>query len=137
MNDSRSRRRGADDTLAMLEQSDAFIARHIGTTPDDQAAMLEALGSASRAALMDAIVPAVIRRRTPLALPAAMSEAAALARLKAIAAKNKVLKSFIGQGYYGTHTPGVILRNVLESPAWYTAYTPYQPEISQGRLKRS
>ncbi len=119
----------------MLEQSDAFIARHIGTTPDDQAAMLEALGSTSRAALMDAIVPAAIRRRTPLALPAAMSEAAALARLNAMAAKNKVLRSFIGQGYYGTHTPGVILRNVLESPAWYTAYTPYQPEISQGRLE--
>ena len=89
MNDSRSRRRGADDTLAMLEQSDAFIARHIGTTPDDQAAMLEALGSASRAALMDAIVPAAIRRRTPLALPAAMSEAAALARLKATTARTR------------------------------------------------
>jgi glycine dehydrogenase len=91
MNDSRSLRRGADDSLAMLEQSDAFIARHIGTTPDDQAAMLDALGSTSRTALMDAIVPAAIRRRTPLALPAAMSEAAALARLKTMAAKNKVL----------------------------------------------
>ncbi len=97
--------------------------------------MLAALGYPSRAALMDAIVPAAIRRRAPLALPAAMTEAAALARLKTMAAKNKVLKSFIGQGYYGTHTPGVILRNVLENPAWYTAYTPYQPEISQGRLE--
>ena len=84
---------------------------------------------------MDAIVPAAIRRKTPLALPPALTEAEALARIRAIAAKNKVLKSFIGQGYYGTHTPGVILRNVLENPAWYTAYTPYQPEISQGRLE--
>ena len=97
--------------------------------------MLAALGYPSRAALIDAIVPAAIRRSAPLALPGAMTEAAALARLKAIAAKNRVLKSFIGQGYYGTHTPGVILRNVLENPAWYTAYTPYQPEISQGRLE--
>jgi glycine dehydrogenase len=134
MSDSRSWR-GATETLAALEQADAFIARHIGTTPDDQSAMLEALGYPSRAALMDAIVPESIRRRTPLGLPAAKSEAAALARLQTMAAKNKVLKSFIGQGYYGTHTPGVILRNVLENPAWYTAYTPYQPEISQGRLE--
>jgi glycine dehydrogenase len=118
-----------------LEDSAAFVARHIGTTPEDQAAMLRTLGFDSRAALMDAIVPAAIRRKTPLALAAAMTEAEALSRIKAIAARNKVLKSFIGQGYYGTHTPGVILRNVLENPAWYTAYTPYQPEISQGRLE--
>ena len=135
MNDSRSHRGHAAGTLDSLEQTDAFIARHIGTSPDDQAAMVAALGYASRAALIDAIVPAAIRSRAPLALPAAMTEAAALARLKTMAAKNKVLRSFIGQGYYGTHTPGVILRNVLESPAWYTAYTPYQPEISQGRLE--
>jgi glycine dehydrogenase len=122
-------------TLPALEQTDAFIARHIGTAPADQAAMLEVLGYPSRAALIDAVVPAAIRRKTPLALPGATTEAEALARIKAIAAKNKVLKSFIGQGYYGTHTPGVILRNVLENPAWYTAYTPYQPEISQGRLE--
>jgi glycine dehydrogenase len=125
----------ADDPLTTLECGDAFIARHIGTTPADQAAMLAALGHPTRAALMDAIVPAAIRRAKPLALPAAMSEAAALARLKSIAARNRVLQSFIGQGYYGTLTPGVILRNVLENPAWYTAYTPYQPEISQGRLE--
>jgi len=117
------------------EGSAAFVARHIGTTPDDQAAMLRALGHESRASLMDAIVPAAIRRKAPLALAEALTEAEALARIRAIAAKNKVLKSFIGQGYYGTHTPGVILRNVLENPAWYTAYTPYQPEISQGRLE--
>ena len=118
-----------------IDATDAFVARHVGTTPHDQAAMLATLGCASRAALIDAIVPAGIRSKEPLALAPAMSEADALARLKAMVAKNQVLKSFIGQGYYGTHTPGVILRNVLESPAWYTAYTPYQPEISQGRLE--
>jgi glycine dehydrogenase len=133
MNPSRSH--GAIDALATLEPTDAFIARHIGTTPEDQAAMLEDLLYPTRQALMDAIVPAAIRRRAPLALPPATSEADALARLRQLAAKNKVMKSFIGQGYYGTHTPGVILRNVLENPAWYTAYTPYQPEISQGRLE--
>ena len=121
--------------MSVLEQSAAFVARHIGTAPDDQAAMLEILGYRSRAALIDAIVPAAIRTKAPLALPPALSEQAALARIRSIAAKNKVMKSFIGQGYYGTHTPGVILRNVLENPAWYTAYTPYQPEISQGRLE--
>ena len=121
--------------LVALEQSDAFVARHIGTSPEDQAAMLATLGYPTRAALMDAIIPDPIRCATPLALPPPIAEATALARLKVIAAKNKVLKSFIGQGYYGTHTPGVIVRNVLENPAWYTAYTPYQPEISQGRLE--
>jgi glycine dehydrogenase len=135
MNDFRSAGAAGAETLAALEQTDAFVARHIGTSPDDQAAMLAVLGYPSRAALMDAIVPAAIRRGAPLALPAATTEASALTRLKAVAAKNRVLKSFIGQGYYGTHTPGVILRNVLENPAWYTAYTPYQPEISQGRLE--
>ncbi len=125
----------APRTLSALEAHDAFAARHIGTSPADQAAMLEALGMPSRTALMDAIVPPAIRRRTPLALRAALSESAALARLGALAARNRVLKSCIGQGYYGTHTPGVILRNVFENPAWYTAYTPYQPEISQGRLE--
>jgi glycine dehydrogenase len=122
-------------SLEALEGHDDFIARHIGTDAADQAAMLEVLGYATRAALMDAIVPGNIRRRLPLSLPAAQSEPEALARVRALAAQNKVCKSFIGQGYYGTHTPGVILRNVLENPAWYTAYTPYQPEISQGRLE--
>ena len=135
MNDFRSAGAAGAETLAALEQTDAFVARHIGTSPDDQAAMLAVLGYPSRAALMDAIVPAAIRRGAPLALPAATTEASALTRLKAVAAKNRVLKSFIGQGYYGTHTPGVILRKILENPAWYTAYTPYQPEISQGRLE--
>ena len=123
------------EALSTLESHDAFVGRHIGTTDDDQAAMLRVLGFDSRSALIDALVPPAIRERAALALPAPMSEAEALARLKLIAAKNRVVKSFIGQGYYGTHTPPVIQRNVLENPAWYTAYTPYQPEISQGRLE--
>jgi len=121
--------------LRSLEAHDDFIARHIGTSPAAQEAMLEDIGFASRAALIDAVVPVAIRSHDPLPLPSPLGEAEALARLRRIAAKNRVLKSFIGQGYYGTHTPGVIQRNVLESPAWYTAYTPYQPEISQGRLE--
>ncbi len=123
------------ETLAALEQHDAFVGRHIGTTPAEQAAMLSTLGFGSRREMIDAIVPPGIRVEAPLALPGPVDEAAALARLKSIAAHNRVLKSFIGQGYYGTFTPGVILRNILENPAWYTAYTPYQPEISQGRLE--
>ncbi|HEY7905228.1 MAG TPA: aminomethyl-transferring glycine dehydrogenase [Casimicrobiaceae bacterium] len=126
---------GATASLSSLEAHDAFVARHIGTSPAEQRAMLDVLGMPSRAALMDAIVPESIRRRTPMALRPALSEAEALVKLKVLAARNRVLKSCIGQGYYGTHTPGVILRNVLENPAWYTAYTPYQPEISQGRLE--
>ena len=121
--------------LAAFEDHAEFAARHIGTTPADQAAMLAVLGYPSRAALIDAIVPAGIRERAPLPLPGPVAESEALARLKSIAAENRVLTSYIGQGYYGTHTPGVILRNILENPAWYTAYTPYQPEISQGRLE--
>ena len=97
--------------------------------------MLAAIGVASRSALIDAVVPRAIARAKPMALPAAIGEAEALSELKGIAAQNRVLKSFIGQGYHGTHTPTVILRNVLENPAWYTAYTPYQAEISQGRLE--
>jgi glycine dehydrogenase len=121
--------------LAELEQHRGFVERHVGTSAGEQAQMLEALGYASRAALIDAVVPPTIRLRAPLALPPAKGEQDALDALKTIARKNRVLKSFIGQGYYGTLTPGVILRNVLENPAWYTAYTPYQPEISQGRLE--
>ena len=125
----------APTSLAALEDRTAFVARHIGTTQEDQAAMLAVLGYASRAALIDAVVPATIRERAPMPLAAALPEAEALAKLKALAADNRVLKSCIGLGYYGTHTPGVILRNILENPAWYTAYTPYQPEIAQGRLE--
>ncbi len=121
--------------LDELENSSEFIARHIGITPADEARMLAAIGEPTRRALIDSIVPRSIARTRPMQLPPPATEAAALAELKAMAAKNRVCKSFIGQGYYGTHTPGVILRNVLENPAWYTAYTPYQAEISQGRME--
>ena len=97
--------------------------------------MLAELGYASLDELTGAVVPPNIADNTPMDLLAGISEEEALAELKQIASKNRVLKSFIGQGYYGTHTPKVIHRNVLENPAWYTAYTPYQPEISQGRLE--
>ena len=121
--------------LVELENTSEFIARHIGIDDAAEAHMLSVLGAASRRALMDAIIPPSIARSSAMAIPAPVTEAEALAQLKVIASKNKVLKSFIGQGYYGTHTPGVILRNILENPAWYTAYTPYQAEISQGRME--
>ncbi|SFF74233.1 glycine dehydrogenase [Duganella sp. CF458] len=125
-------------SLTQLEARDAFIARHIGPEAAEQQQMLDVLGYASRAALIDAIVPPGIRNKSALPLGQffqPLPENEALAKLKGIAAKNKVLKSLIGQGYYNAHTPGVVLRNIFENPAWYTAYTPYQPEISQGRLE--
>jgi glycine dehydrogenase len=125
-------------SLTQLEARDGFIPRHIGPSASEQAAMLSVLGYDSRAALIDAVVPANIRRKDKLDLGQffdPLPESAALAKLKGIAAQNKVMKSVIGQGYYGTTTPPVILRNIFENPAWYTAYTPYQPEISQGRLE--
>ncbi|GGX88898.1 aminomethyl-transferring glycine dehydrogenase [Massilia dura] len=125
-------------SLTTLEARDAFIARHIGPDATEQQQMLDTLGYATRAALIDAIVPENIRNRSTLPLgqfAEPLPEQAALAKLKAIAGQNKVVKSLIGQGYYGTFTPGVVLRNIFENPAWYTAYTPYQPEISQGRLE--
>ena len=122
-------------SLAELENRSEFVARHIGLSEADEQRMLAAIGEPSRAALIDSIVPRSIARKSKMAIPDAVTEAAALAELKAMAGKNQVLKSFIGQGYYGTHTPGVILRNILENPAWYTAYTPYQAEISQGRME--
>ena len=121
--------------LAELENATEFAARHIGPYVDDEAHMLSLIGAASRRALIEAIVPRAIARSQPMALPAPLSEAQALAEMKQLASQNQVLKSFIGQGYHGTHTPGVILRNILENPAWYTAYTPYQAEISQGRME--
>jgi glycine dehydrogenase len=121
--------------LGELENASEFIARHIGIDAADEAVMLKTVAAASRAALIEEVVPASIVRSQPMAIPAPISEAAALAELKAMADKNKVFKSYIGQGYYGTHIPGVILRNILENPAWYTAYTPYQAEISQGRME--
>jgi glycine dehydrogenase len=113
----------------------AFALRHIGPSAADQTAMLATLGVASLDELMAQTVPAGIRQGAPLALPAARSEAAVIARLRELAAQNVVATSMIGLGYSDTITPAPILRNILENPAWYTAYTPYQPEISQGRLE--
>ncbi|MBP0629784.1 MULTISPECIES: aminomethyl-transferring glycine dehydrogenase [unclassified Cupriavidus] len=129
---------GNRPTLAELEARDAFAARHIGPDTPEQQHMLQVLGYDSRAALIDAVIPAAIRRRDGMPMgefTEPLSEEAALARLRSLASKNRVLKSFIGQGYYNTVTPAVVLRNIFENPAWYTAYTPYQPEISQGRLE--
>jgi glycine cleavage system pyridoxal-binding protein P len=122
-------------TLNELEAHDEFHARHMGPNGEEKAAMLRLIGQASLEELTDAIVPASIKLKSGLALPVAVSEEQALDKIRAIAQQNQVYKSFIGQGYYGTHTPKVILRNILENPAWYTAYTPYQAEISQGRLE--
>ena len=108
--------------------------RHIGPSPDEMAQMLGAVGVADLATLMDQTVPAAIRQAVPLAW-APLSEHDLLARMRAVGARNKVMISLIGQGYYGTVTPPAIQRNILENPAWYTAYTPYQPEIAQGRLE--
>ncbi|MES2978507.1 MAG: aminomethyl-transferring glycine dehydrogenase [Pseudomonadota bacterium] len=121
--------------LGELENPSEFVARHIGISQADEGHMLSVIGSASRRALIEGIVPRSIARSTHMAIPAAITEASALAELRAIASKNQVFRSFIGQGYYDTYTPGVILRNILENPAWYTAYTPYQAEISQGRME--
>jgi glycine dehydrogenase len=115
--------------------SDTFQSRHIGPRAADLSAMLEAVGASSVDALIDEIVPSDIRLKAPLALPAAEPEAAYLGRLRQIAARNQVWRSYIGMGYYDTITPAVILRNVFENPGWYTPYTPYQAEIAQGRLE--
>jgi len=125
----------ASPSLRDLEHHEAFIERHIGPNDAEIAHMLSAIGYDSLEAMTDAIVPGQIKSAAPLALPPAMTEVEALAKIRAIADKNRVFRSFIGQGYYGTHTPNVILRNILENPAWYTAYTPYQAEISQGRME--
>ncbi|TMM31669.1 MAG: aminomethyl-transferring glycine dehydrogenase [Actinobacteria bacterium] len=117
----------------MTEHS--FAARHIGPSPDDVAAMLKTVGHGTVEELMAAAIPDAIRWAGALDLPPAATEAEALTELRALAARNRPLVSMIGLGYHGTHTPAVIRRNVLENPAWYTAYTPYQPEISQGRLE--
>ncbi len=122
-------------SLLDLEQRDAFVARHIGPNASEIAAMLAVVGAASLDQLIDQTVPAAIRLAAPLALPEAQPEHEALATLKTIAAKNVVKKSLIGMGYHDTLMPAVIQRNVLENPGWYTAYTPYQAEIAQGRLE--
>ncbi len=122
-------------TFADLQNASEFIARHIGPCADDQQAMLGTLGCNSLEELTQQVVPAAIAMQEDLSIVDGCTEAQALAELADIASRNKVFKTFIGQGYYGTITPNVIQRNILENPAWYTAYTPYQPEISQGRLE--
>jgi glycine dehydrogenase len=122
-------------SLTELADGSEFHARHIGPNEADLALMLKVVGAATLDDLIGKIVPKQILKQGLLALNEPRTEQDVLADLKRIAAKNKVFKSFIGQGYYGNYTPGVILRNILENPAWYTAYTPYQPEISQGRLE--
>jgi glycine dehydrogenase len=118
-----------------VTETGSFAARHIGPDAQETAAMLAEIGFTSLEEMTAATVPASIRSPQPLNLPAPLSEAEMLAELRGIAAQNTVVKSFIGQGYHGTITPPVILRNILENPGWYTAYTPYQAEISQGRLE--
>ncbi len=122
-------------SLNELQQHDDFIRRHLGPREDEIQAMLQELGLESLDDLIEQTVPHKIQIEKPLAVDSSMSEAETLAYLKSLADKNTVAKSFIGMGYYDTVTPTVILRNVLENPGWYTAYTPYQPEIAQGRLE--
>ena len=112
-----------------------FIERHVGPRPEDVEEMLKVIGVKSVDELIEQTVPESIRLKEPLDLPAPLSEDEFLARIHAVAAKNKLYRSFIGQGYYDTIAPAVIIRNVLENPAWYTSYTPYQAEVSQGRLE--
>ena len=122
-------------TLADLQNSAEFIARHIGPSADDQQQMLSTLGCSNLGELTAQVVPEAIAMADKLAIDDSCTEAQALAELRTLASQNKVFRSFIGQGYYNCITPNVIQRNILENPAWYTAYTPYQPEISQGRLE--
>lgn len=122
-------------SLAQLQQPDAFLQRHLGPDEAEQRAMLASLGLTSRDQLIEQTVPPAIRLNRALALPAALDEQGALAKLRGYAERNELWTSLIGMGYHGTVTPPVILRNVLENPGWYTAYTPYQPEIAQGRLE--
>lgn len=122
-------------SLSSLAYHDEFIQRHIGPDAQQTAAMLATLGVSSIKELIDKTVPESIRLQGELALGESMTESEALAQLKSIASKNRIFKSYIGMGYHDTHVPHVVLRNVLENPGWYTAYTPYQPEIAQGRLE--
>ncbi len=121
--------------LTALEARDAFVARHVAPSEGEIAGMLAVLGVATLGELANRTVPGAIRTQQAMDLPPAIDEAGAIAELRELAGRNVLKKSLIGQGYYGTHTPPVILRNVLENPGWYTAYTPYQAEIAQGRLE--
>ncbi len=121
--------------VSLSQHPDSFAHRHIGPRPEEWDAMAQACGHASLDALVGTAVPALIRRNDSMSLPQPLGETAALGRLRSIAAKNQVYKSYIGQGYHDTITPAVIQRNIFENPGWYTQYTPYQAEISQGRLE--
>ena len=123
------------EQLAALEAADQFVSRHIGPSDADIASMLRTIGRATLDEVTAAAVPESIRSNQALNLPLALDEAAVIAELRGLAARNVLKKSLIGMGYHGTVTPPVILRNVLENPGWYTAYTPYQAEIAQGRLE--
>ncbi|MBX2858415.1 MAG: aminomethyl-transferring glycine dehydrogenase [Cellvibrionaceae bacterium] len=135
MNAHLGKQNQVDWRLAERENHEDFVPRHIGPRPEDCDKMLSELGLDSLDALMAKVLPKAIVQRQPLALDAGCSERQALDCLRALADKNQVFRSYIGQGYYPCETPRVIQRNILENPAWYTAYTPYQPEISQGRLE--
>ena len=116
-------------------QADSFASRHIGPRQSDLPRMLQTVGAESLDALLDEAIPSGIRQQHPLAFGAALSESELLDKMRSVASRNTIVTSMIGQGYYGTILPPVIQRNILENPAWYTAYTPYQAEISQGRLE--
>ena len=118
-----------------LDHPDRFVTRHTGPRAADIPEMLDVLGYATLAALIDDVVPGNIRLRKPLNIPAARGEREVLAALREMAGQNAVFRSYIGMGYADCITPAVIQRNILENPGWYTAYTPYQPEIAQGRLE--
>jgi glycine dehydrogenase len=120
---------------ASLTPADRFVTRHIGPRPDETRDMLATLGYDTLDAFIDAVVPEDIRLRRPLALPPGRTEREVLQALRGLAAQNQLYRSYIGMGYYHTFTPQVIQRNIVENPGWYTAYTPYQPEIAQGRLE--
>jgi glycine cleavage system pyridoxal-binding protein P len=119
---------------ALIHPSGAFASRHIGPSPSCIEQMCKTINVASLDALVDKALPPSIRLKKPTTLGLPLAEHEALSELRVIASKNKVYRTFIGMGYNSTRTPGVVLRNVLENPSWYTQYTPYQPEISQGRL---
>src|SRR3989475_3272898 len=120
---------------ASLLPADRFVTRHIGPSADETRAMLQALGAASLDEFIDSVVLEGIRLRRRWALPPGRTEREVLQALRGLAAQNQLFRSYIGMGYYHTFTPQVIQRNVVENPGWYTAYTPYQPEIAQGRLE--
>ena len=122
-------------TLTKLKKNNLFSNRHIGTSIEDRDSMLKTVGYKSMDEFIESVVPSNILEKEKINLGEEKTEQEALAELEIIAKQNKVYKSYIGQGHYNTHTPKVILRNVFENPGWYTSYTPYQPEISQGRLE--